>query len=33
MPVVDELGEEFLHYVKDGMTISVSDDGTVIVED
>jgi len=33
MPVVDCLGEEFLQYVKDGMTISVSEDGTVTVED
>ena len=32
MPVVDSLGEEFLDYVKDGMTISVGADGTVIVE-
>ena len=23
MPVVDSLGEEFLHYVKDGMTVTV----------
>ena len=32
MPVVDSLGEEFLNYVKDGMTIKVSEDGTVTVE-
>ena len=32
MPVVDSLGEDFLDYVKDGMTISVSEDGTVTVE-
>ena len=32
MPVIDSLGEEFLAYVKDGMTISVGADGTVIVE-
>lgn len=32
MPVVDCLGEEFLHYVKDGMTITVAEDGTVTVE-
>ena len=32
MPVVDCLGEEFLDYVKDGMTITVGADGTVIVE-
>lgn len=32
MPVIDQLGEEFLAYVKDGMTIEVLEDGTVIVE-
>ena len=32
MPVVDNLGDEFLDYVKDGMTISVGADGRVIVE-
>ena len=32
MPVIDSLGEEFLEYVKDDMTISVGADGTVIVE-
>ena len=32
MPVVDSLGEEFLAYVKDGMTITVKDDGVVVVE-
>ena len=32
MPVVDSLGEEFLAYVKDGMTVSVAEDGTVTVE-
>ena len=32
MPVVDNLGEEFLSYVKDGMTITIQEDGTVIVE-
>ena len=32
MPVVDCLGDEFLDYVKDGMMISVSEDGTVRVE-
>lgn len=32
MPVVDMLGEEFLSYVKDGMKISVSADGTVTVD-
>ena len=32
MPVVDSLGDEFLAYVKDGMTIPIGDDGTVTVE-
>ncbi len=32
MPVIDCLGEEFLEYVKDGMMITVKEDGTVIVE-
>ncbi|MGN0529203.1 MAG: aconitase X swivel domain-containing protein [Eubacterium sp.] len=32
MPVVDSLGEEFLNYVKDDMTITVLNDGTVNVE-
>ncbi len=32
MPVVDSLGDEFLDYVKDGMKITVGDDGTVTVE-
>lgn len=32
MPTVDSLGDEFLEYVKTGMTISVSEDGTVTVE-
>ena len=32
MPVIDSLGEEFLAYVKDDMTITVKDDGTVEVE-
>ena len=32
MPVVDDLGEEFLDYVKDGMTVTVAEDGTVTVE-
>lgn len=32
MPVVDSLGDEFLHYVKDGMTITVKADGVVVVE-
>lgn len=33
MPVVDSLGEEFLDFVKEGMEITVEEDGTVIVED
>ena len=32
MPVIDCLGDEFLDYVKDGMKITVSEDGTVTVE-
>ena len=32
MPVVDSLGEEFLNYVKDGMTVTIKEDGVVIVE-
>ncbi|HHY64019.1 MAG TPA: DUF126 domain-containing protein [Clostridiaceae bacterium] len=32
MPTVDCLGDEFLEYVKTGMTITVSEDGTVTVE-
>lgn len=32
MPVVDGLGDEFLDYVKDGMMITVEEDGTVTVE-
>ena len=32
MPVVDSLGDEFLDYVKDDMTITIKDDGTVCVE-
>ncbi len=31
MPVIDSLGEEFLHYVKEGMTVTVCEDGTVEV--
>lgn len=33
MPTVDNLGEEFLAYVRDGMTLTVHADGTVEVED
>jgi predicted aconitase with swiveling domain len=32
MPVVDNLGDEFLEYVKDGMTITVKENGVVVVE-
>ena len=32
MPVVDCLGDEFLDYVQHGMTITVKDDGIVVVE-
>ena len=32
MPVIDSLGDEFLNYVKDGMSITVKKDGTVCVE-
>ena len=32
MPVVDSLGEEFLQYVKDGMKITVKENGVVEVE-
>ena len=31
MPVVDSLGEEFLNYVKDGMTITIKPNGVVEV--
>ena len=33
MPVIDSLGDDFLEYVKDGMTITVDLDGTVTVEE
>ncbi len=32
MPVIDSLGDEFLDYVKDGMQITVCEDGSVEVE-
>jgi len=32
MPVVDSLGEDFLNYVKDGMRVSVKENGVVEVE-
>ena len=31
MPVIDSLGEEFLNYMKDDMTVTIKDDGTVVV--
>lgn len=33
MPVVDCLGDEFLSYVKDGMKISVKENGIVVVDE
>ena len=32
MPVIDCLGQEFLDYVKDGMTITIKENGVVCVE-
>lgn len=32
MPVIDSLGDDFLEYVKDGMTITVKEGGVVVVE-
>ena len=32
MPVIDSLGEDFLNYVKDGMSITIKDGGIVEVE-
>ncbi len=32
MPVIDCLGDEFLDYVKDDMTITIKEDGTVVVD-
>ena len=32
MPVVDSLGDEFLAYVKDGMKITIEENGVVTVE-
>ena len=31
MPVIDSLGDDFLNYVKDGMSITIKEDGTVCV--
>ena len=33
MPVIDSLGEEFLDYVKDGMKISIKENGVVEVSE
>jgi len=32
MPVIDSLGDEFLEYAKDGMTVTVTEDGVVRLE-
>ena len=32
MPVVDSLGDDFLHYVKDGMKITIKENGIVEVK-
>ncbi len=32
MPVIDSLGDEFLDYVKTGNTVTVKEDGIVVVE-
>ena len=32
MPVIDSLGDEFLDYVQHGMTVTVKEDGTVVVD-
>ena len=33
MPVIDSLGEDFLSYVKDGMSVTVKEDGIVEVNE
>ena len=33
MPVIDSLGDEFLDYVKDGMTITIKENGVVEVSE
>jgi len=33
MPTIDNLGDKFLKYVKDGMTIEIQENGKVIVRD
>ena len=32
MPVVDSLGDDFLNYVQEGMSVTVREDGTVCVD-
>ena len=32
MPVIDSLGDEFLEYMKDDMTVTVNEGGVVVVE-
>ena len=32
MPVIDSLGDDFLEYVKTGMTVTIKEDGVVVVE-
>jgi hypothetical protein len=32
MPVIDNLGDAFLRYVEDGMTVTIEEDGIVCVE-
>lgn len=32
MPVIDNLGDEFLNYVKTGVTVTIKEDGVVVVE-
>ena len=32
MPVIDSLGDDFLDYVKDGMSVTIKEDGTVCVD-
>ena len=31
MPVIDSLGDEFLEYIHDGMSVTIKEDGTVCV--
>ena len=32
MPVVDSLGDDFLNYVQEGMSVTVREDGTVCID-